>query len=238
MTGPKAPAHGSPRPLAGPIVTLDGPASAGKSTTAREVARRLGFRHLNSGTFYRALAFALLDAEIVPGRWSELRTEHFDVLPLRVEPASEGFRTMLDARVLGEELRSPLVTGEASRLAALAPVRAWLLGVQREAGRGGRLVADGRDMGTVVFPEAELKFYLTADLGERARRRLRDHGVDAPTVAEIEEEARRIEDRDRCDSERRHAPLRRPDDAYEIDTTRLEFDQQVEAIVARVLGAG
>ena len=144
---------------------------------------------------------------------------------------------MLGARVLGQELRSPLVTGEASRLAALAPVRKWLLRVQREVGRGGRLVADGRDMGTVVFPEAELKFYVTADLRERARRRLHDYGVDAPTAGEIEEEARRIEDRDRCDSERRHAPLRRPDDAHEIDTTRLEFDQQVEAIVAKVLEA-
>lgn len=239
MSGREVSGHRSPdlaETGARRIITLDGPASSGKSTTAREVARVLGFRHLNSGTIYRALTFALLDDGAAPERWNELRAEDFDALPLRIEPTLKGFRTILGQRLLEKELRSPLVTGEASRLAALAPVRAWLLRVQREAGRDGRLVADGRDMGTVVFPEAELKFYLTAHLSERARRRLLDHGVQAPTAAEIQEEARCIADRDRYDSERQHAPLRCPDDAYQIDTTSLTVEEQVTAIVAKVLG--
>lgn len=234
MTPPAPGAPEQPREREGPIVTLDGPAGSGKSTTAREVARRLGFRHLDSGAFYRALTVALLERGIAPERWAGLVPEDFDRIPLRVEPMPNGFRVRLGEHPLEEELRTPRVTAEVSSLASLRAVRGWLLGIQREAGRRGRLVADGRDMGTVVFPDAEVKVFLTADLWERARRRLRDHGVERPTAAQLEQEAQRITERDRTDSERELSPLRRPADAFDLDTTGFDFDAQVEAIVRRV----
>lgn len=218
----------------GPVVTLDGPAGSGKSTTAREVARRLGFRHLDSGAFYRALTFGLLEAGVGPERWSALSAVDLDAVGVRVEPAGEAFRIRLGESVLGEQLRSPSVTARVSQLAGLAPVRAWLLGIQRTAGAHGRLVADGRDMGTVVFPDAEVKVFLTADLAERARRRLREHGVVAPSEAELEREVERISARDQMDSEREISPLREPEGALVIDTTTLTFEQQVDAILKRV----
>ena len=218
----------------GPVVTLDGPAGSGKSTTAHEVARRLGFRHLDSGAFYRALTFALIETEIGPERWKTLTAADLDTIGVRVDPTTEAFRIRLGERALRDELRSPQITGAVSRLAGLAPVREWLLGIQRAAGRRGRLVADGRDMGTVVFPDADVKVFLTADLGERARRRLRDHGMVAPTDAEVARETARIQERDRSDSERALSPLRRPDGALLLDTTRITFEQQIEAILRRV----
>jgi cytidylate kinase len=221
-------------PREGPVVTVDGPAGSGKSTTAREVARRLGFRHLDSGSFYRALTFGLLEAGVEAEHWEGLRAPDLDRIGVVVEPTATGFSIRLGDRALGEELRSSRVTERVSRLAGLAAVRAWLLGIQRLAGRRGRLVADGRDMGTVVFPDAEVKVFLVADLAERARRRLRDHGVADPSPAEVEREAERIAARDRSDSDRELSPLRRPEGALVLDTTRLTFEQQVDVILARV----
>lgn len=218
----------------GPVVTLDGPAGSGKSTTAREVARRLGFRHLDSGAFYRALTYGLLEAGIEPERWPELGAADLDRIGVRVEPSEHGFRILLGGRALADEIRSPRVTAHVARLAGLRSVRAWLLDTQRAAGRRGRLVADGRDMGTVVFPDAEVKVFLTADLRERARRRLREQGVQLPTEAELDAEVERIAARDRTDSEREHSPLRQPAGALVLDTTRLSFEEQVEAILRRV----
>lgn len=222
----------------GPVVTLDGPAGSGKSTTAREVAGRLGFRHLDSGAFYRALTFGLLEAGIGADRWQALTAADLDGVGVRVDPTADGFRILLGERALRDELRSPLVTAYVSRLAGLGPVRQWLLGTQRAAGRRGRLVADGRDMGTVVFPDAEVKVFLTADLRERARRRLMEQGTPAPSPADVDREAERIASRDKDDSERALSPLRRPEGALELDTTRLTFEQQVEAILRCVHGLG
>jgi cytidylate kinase len=220
-----------------PVVTLDGPAGSGKSTTAKEVARRLGLRHLDSGAFYRALTWALLDAGIDEARWPELTGADLDARRVSIQPGDDGFRILVADRELGDELRSREVTARVSELARLPAVRDWLLDIQRRAGAYGGLVADGRDMGTVVFPDAEVKVFLTADLEERARRRLRDHGRSDPTPTEVDEEARRIDERDRMDSEREVSPLRRPPDAHVLDTSRLDFDAQVEAIVALVAEA-
>jgi cytidylate kinase len=218
----------------GPVVTLDGPAGSGKSTTAREVARRLGFRHLDSGACYRALTYGLLEAGIEPERWPRLAGADLDRVGIRVDPTDDGFRIRLDDRALSDELRSPRVTDQVSRLAGLRPVREWLLETQRAAGRRGRLVAEGRDMGTVVFPDADVKVFLVADLSERARRRLRERGEAAPSADQIEREAARIAERDRSDSDRALSPLRQPEGALVLDTTRLTFEEQVEAILARV----
>jgi len=218
----------------GPVVTLDGPAGSGKSTTAREVARRLEFRHLDSGALYRSLTFALLDGGVAPERWSTLTQQEIGNLGVSVRPTEDAFEICYDGRALGPELRSPAVTDHVSELARLPAVRGALLGLQREAGERGRLVADGRDMGTVVFPEAEVKVFLVADLWERARRRLLEQSGKPPTSGEVQAEAQRIGERDRLDSHRSISPLRRPDDAVDLDTTAMSFDEQVEAVVRLV----
>jgi cytidylate kinase len=215
----------------GPIVTFDGPAGSGKSTTAREVARRLGFRHLDSGALYRALTFALLDADVPESEWPALTKEQLRALAVSLRPTREGFEVRLGDRVLEDELRTADVTDRVAGLARLPAARACLLELQRGAGAGGRLVADGRDMGTVVFPEAEVKVYLVADLEERARRRLRESGAAVPSTERIGEQAAAISIRDETDRRRDISPLRRPEGATEIDTTRLTFEQQVSSVV-------
>lgn len=218
----------------GPVVTLDGPAGSGKSTTAKEVARRLAFRHLDSGALYRSLTHALLDAGVAPEAWPSLSQEDIEALGVTVRPTREAFEIRLAGRILGPELRTAAVTAHVSALARLPAVRGALIGLQRDAGAAGRLVTDGRDMGTVVFPDADVKVFLVADLRERARRRLLERGTADPSPAELEAEARRIDERDRLDSERALSPLRRPDDAVDLDTTGLSFEEQVEAVVRLV----
>jgi len=218
----------------GPVVTLDGPAGSGKSTTAREVARRLGFRHLDSGALYRALTFALLGSDVPENDWPSLSTEDFRALGVALDETNGGLEVRVGARVLTDELRSKTVTGRVATLARLGAARSCLLELQRKAGERGRLVADGRDMGTVVFPDAEVKIYLVADLEERARRRLRESGAENPTPEAVAAEVDAIHARDRKDSGRDLSPLRPAMDAVEIDTTRLTFDEQVARIVELV----
>jgi cytidylate kinase len=220
----------------GPVVTLDGPAGSGKSTTAREVARRLGFRHLDSGALYRALTFALLDAGVPERDWTSLSREDFRALGVALRETDGGLEVRVGDRVLTDELRSKAVTGRVASLARIGPARSCLLELQRKAGERGRLVADGRDMGTVVFPDADVKIYLVADLEERARRRLREGGVTNPTPEAVAAEVDTIHARDRKDSGRDLSPLRPADDAVEIDTTGLSFDEQVARIVELVEG--
>jgi 3-phosphoshikimate 1-carboxyvinyltransferase len=220
----------------GPVVTVDGPAGSGKSSTAKEVARRLGFRHLDSGALYRSLSYGLLQAGVPVEIWPGLRAEELNRLGIRVRPAGRDVEIFLGAQRLTSEIRTLAVTEVVSTVAKLPEVRTWLLGVQRSIGRHGNLIADGRDMGSVVFPDAGLKVYLVADLTERARRRLIQNGSAHPTPEEIGQEADRIAARDREDSEREHSPLVRPDGALDIDTTELDFESQVAAIVERVEG--
>jgi 3-phosphoshikimate 1-carboxyvinyltransferase len=227
---------GGEAPRRGPVVTLDGPAGSGKSTTAREVARRLGFRHLDSGSLYRALTYALLRSGVPEPRWPTLDERDLARYDIRMQPLGAlNFQLSLDGHALPDEsLRAPDVTAHVSSVAGLPAVRAWLLERQREAGRHGNLVADGRDMGTVVFPDADVKVFLIAQLEERSRRRLRDHGVASPSAQEVTREAERLRVRDEQDTEREIAPLKRPPDAWVLDTTGLDFDAQVDAIVTRV----
>jgi cytidylate kinase len=214
-----------------PVVTLDGPAGSGKSTTAREVARRLGFRHLDSGALYRALTFALLQAEVPEERWPDLPKEAFDRFNIWLRPSGSRFQVFLGDRVLEDELRTPEVTARVSPLSALPAVREWLLEAQRQAGTGGGLVADGRDMGTVVFPQAEVKIFLTANLRERSFRRFLEREGRGPSSEELAAEAEKIRERDERDSTRAFAPLKKPEEAIEVDTSDLSFEAQVEVII-------
>ena len=216
------------------VITLDGPAGSGKSSTAREVAKQLGFRHLDSGALYRALTFALLQEGVPEQEWEVLESADLDALDLRVEAEGTAVHIYCDGVLLTGELRGPEVTECVSTVAGLAAVREWLLGVQRSLGAHGNLVADGRDMGTVVFPEADVKVFLIAGLEERARRRLIQDFEREPTREEIQETALRIEQRDQADQTRNHSPLRRPDDALDVDTTTISFADQVGLILRRV----
>lgn len=218
------------------IVTLDGPAGSGKSSTARAVAARLGFRHLDSGAFYRALTHAIHAAGIPADRWAALSPAELDRLEVRGVPDESGYRLLAGGRDITGRLRTPEVNARVSAVAALPQVRDWLLGRLREAAVGGDLVTDGRDMGTVVFPDADLKFFLVASPPVRARRRLLEMGLDPDVAGALDAEVARIEARDRADSERDVAPLRQPEEAILIDTTELDFEAQVAAIVAAVEG--
>ena len=218
----------------GPIVTLDGPAGSGKSSTAKAVADALGFRHLDSGALYRALTYALMEAGVPRERWLALTPEDFHALDVRAVPTDDGFDVRVGGRTVEAELRTPEVTERVPALAGLAAARSSLIELQRAAGARGRLITDGRDMGTVVFPDAEVKIFLVADLDERARRRLRETGTPDPDPAVLAAQKAQLAERDRQDSERMHSPLREPADARRIDTTGLAFEEQVQAVVGLV----
>ena len=221
------------------VLTIDGPAGSGKSTTAREVARRLGFRHLDSGALYRALTVAIRREGIPVERWGELGREDLAELDVRLVPTKFGFSVLVDDSDPGEDLRAPETTRLVPVLATNPFVREKLGELQRSALAFGSLVADGRDMGTVVFPRADLKVFLTASLEERSRRRLRETGAPLDERS-VPAEADRIRKRDASDSGRAIAPLRKPEGAIELDTTSLSFAEQVSRLVsaASALTAG
>ena len=219
------------------IIAIDGPAASGKTSTARAVAERLGFRHLDSGALYRAVTWAALRKGIPVEQWDRLDAAQLDALGVSAEPADTGFRMLLDGRDISEEIRDASVDANVSAMARVPAVREWLLGQLRAAARGADLVADGRDIGTVVFPDADLKVFIVAAPETRARRRLLQMGLplDAETVAA---EVKRIEERDRIDSSREVAPLKRAYDAVLLDTTHLSFEEQVDRIIVLARGRG
>jgi CMP/dCMP kinase len=222
----------------GLIVAIDGPAGSGKSSTARTVAARLGYRHLDSGAFYRAITLAALRAGIPPERWNSLSDAELDALDVRGWPAGGAYALGIAGEEVGDAIRADEVNRTVSRMAAVPAVRGWLMGALRAAGERGGLVADGRDIGTVVFPDAEVKAFLVADPDERARRRLRERGLADPGGDEVLAEAARLVERDGLDAARETAPLRRAKDAVVVDTTSLRFDEQVDRIVALVVARG
>jgi cytidylate kinase len=211
-----------------PIITIDGPAGAGKGTVARKLAARLGYRLLDTGAMYRALAWSVARAGLAPEDTPALR-RHVE----RVQVEVEGDRVIVDERDVTEDVRSPEIAALTSRLSMLAPVRDKLTPIQRRLAATGAVVLEGRDTGTVVCPDADVKFYLDASLAERARRRqaeLRARGVEVdPEAAQ-----RDIAARDAQDSSRALAPLRRAPDAIEVDSTGLGVDQVV-AIMAEAV---
>jgi cytidylate kinase len=222
------------------VVTIDGPAAAGKSSTAREVARRLGFLYLDTGALYRALAVRVVDAGIAAA--DEDAVERL-VLGTEIDLLEQdgGWRIAVDGADATDRLRSPDISELSSRLAEFAAVRKRMLELQRELGRRHSLVAEGRDTGTVVFPASQVKIFLDAEPEERAARRWRElveHGVPA-TLEEVRAD---IDRRDRRDRERGVAPLAPAEDSVRIDTTHLTLEEQVEAVLetvrSRLPGAG
>ena len=219
------------------VVAIDGSAGSGKSTTAAAAAARLGFRHLDSGAIYRAVTWALLASGRSGPTLESVTPDELSDLGIDVRWRDRDMEVRTGGQPVPDEaLRSERVTALVSQVAALPAVRAHLLELQRTAARGPGLVAEGRDMGTVVFPKAEVKVFLDAHPGERARRRLLQRGV-RPDAAEIEAEAARLTRRDRRDASRTVAPFLRAGDAVLLDTTDLDPAAQADAIVRLVEAA-
>lgn len=212
------------------VIAIDGPAGSGKSTTARAVAERLGLAHLDSGALYRGVTLAGLDARGALGGQQLVALARS--LPVRLVLTAEGFRPEVAGADASEAIRSPRVTAQVSAVSALPAVRDWVNLQLREAvarhPRGA--VLDGRDIGTVVFPDAAVKIFLVADPRERAKRRLLQDSED-PSPERVEAAARTIAQRDEADASRTVAPLVQAQDAVVIDTTNLTFDEQVDRIV-------
>ncbi len=211
------------------VVTLDGPAAAGKSTTARALAERLGFQFLDTGAFYRALALKAhrvgLSADDGPGLGAMARGTS-----IRVSGSPQHYHVYLDDEDVSGAIRSPQVSELASRVAAVPEVRRTLVGWQRAMREQGPLVGEGRDLGTVVFPDAEVKVFLDADVGTRALRRCRElqaHGLPAG-LEDVRADLQRRDDRDR---NRADSPLKPAPDAIVVDTSGMELESQVLAVL-------
>jgi cytidylate kinase len=216
----------------GLVVAIDGPAGAGKSTVSFALAARLGYVRIDTGALYRAVALAG-DARGVswddgPGLAAIARA-----LPLEFRRVGDETHLFVDGVDREADLRTPHVSQGASKVAVLADLRDALLGVQQEMGRAGGVVMEGRDIGTVVFPDADVKFYLTASDEERARRRLREL-LQKGTKTTLPEVLSEIRERDRRDSTREAAPLKRADDAVYVDSTDMDFDGVVSRMESEV----
>lgn len=218
-----------------PIIAIDGPAGAGKSTVSRALADRLGMLLLDTGALYRLVALAAeraLGSGAEPEAIGELAARLADERALRLgraEHAGAPVRAWLRGEEVSLAIRTPEMSRGASRVSAIPAVRAALLDLQRQIGAPGGVVVEGRDIGTVVFPDAELKFFVTASVEERATRRateLAQRGVSA----NYEDTLREVRERDRADSEREVAPLRRASDASLVDTTGVPLDEVVEQL--------
>jgi len=215
-----------------PVVAIDGPAGSGKTTTAKLVAERLGFIHLDTGAMYRAVTLKVLRSGIDLSDLEEI-TGLLESTRVSLEAGEQRARILLDGEDVTAEIRSPEVTRLVSRVSSLRPVREAMVREQRRMGRDGGIVLEGRDIGTVVFPDAEVKIFLSADLDERVRRRLAELSTQGMS-ASAGELRREIQERDRMDSTREQSPLRRATDAIELDTSRLSVEEQVQLVTEHV----
>jgi cytidylate kinase len=206
------------------IVTIDGPAGSGKSSAARGLARRLGIEYLDTGAMFRAVGLAMVRSNVTPGDESAL-AELLAMLRLEMPPG----QILLNGVDVSHAIRTPEAAAGASRVAVSAVVRTFLAEQQRAIAAGRQMVCEGRDQGTVVFPDAAVKFFLIADPAERARRRWHDLVGQNPalTVAEV---LAAQEERDRRDATRELAPLRAADDAIVVDTTHLSAEDVLDRL--------
>ena len=207
-------------------MAIDGPAGAGKSTVAKAVAKRLGYRYMDTGAMYRALAWKVMRRGADPSDEGALE----GILETTVVDLGADEAVMLDGTDVSGEIRTAEVGQMASQVSGIGIVRRRMADLQRSMGRSGCVVAEGRDMGTVVFPDAEVKIYLDASPETRAQRRFQELAGRDPALT-LEQTLADVMRRDRRDKERAVAPLRKADDAVLIDSTRLS----VEAVVAKIL---
>lgn len=216
----------------GPIITIDGPAGSGKSTTARMLAARLGYAYLDTGAMYRGAALLadrmgirLGDEREVGELLAELELEFAPPYPGDDRP-----RVLLSGEDITDEIRTPLIDRLVSAVAAHPTIRKHMAVLQKRFAADGKVVLEGRDTGTVVCPDADVKIYLDASLSERAKRRLNQR-ADETSVEKMHKEESELDRRDRADRERHVGPLRIPDDAIVVDTSNLSIEEQVDKVL-------
>jgi cytidylate kinase len=217
------------------IITIDGPAGSGKSTIAKELAKKLQILYVDSGAMYRAVTFSILQNKIELS--NSAVAQHLKTISIKLEVINDTQETFLNELNVSKEIRSSEVTSTVSLVASLPAVRDWLIVQQRQFAQQHDLIMDGRDIGTIVFPNAECKFFLTASIEERAKRRTKEFeskGINA-TLDTIQNE---IIKRDALDSNRTLAPLVKADDAMEIDTTSLSIEEVIKLILETLENKG
>lgn len=225
-------------PKQGPVIAIDGPAGTGKSSATRRLAEVLGFVHVDTGALYRVIAYLTLDrVKKGLGTEQEMATElarHLHLEFKRVPEKNPSNRILADGQDLTDFIRTPEVSMAASRVSAYPEVRSSLLGLQRRLGCVGKAILEGRDIGTVIFPDADVKFFLKASVEERAKRRLIELEATGSDTFSFEQVKAQIMERDRGDSHRAIAPLKKADDAIEVDTSQMTLDQVVQSMESMV----
>ena len=213
------------------VIAIDGFSGCGKSSTAKEVAKKLGYTYIDSGAMYRAATLYFLDNHVVLTNPIEVRRQ-LDKIDIAFHPNLENQKqeTFLNGLNVEKQIRTMRVSDYVSEVSKLKEVRQELVAQQQKLGKKKGVVMDGRDIGTVVFPEAELKVFMTADLNIRAERRQKEL-LEKGDLVELEKILHNLADRDKIDSTRKESPLLKAEDAIEIDTSFLDFEEQVDKIV-------
>jgi cytidylate kinase len=219
-----------------PIVAIDGPAGSGKSTVAKQLAKRLAFIHIDSGALYRGVALLSLEKKLELTEEAAI-VDAIQGVKFEFRQLPEGNILHLSGRHVGKEIRTEEVSAAASKVAAFPQVRASLLGLQRELGELGGVVLEGRDIGTVVFPKAEVKIFLTASIAERARRRTEELKAKGENP-DLETVKLEMAQRDKQDASREVAPLKKAADAIEVDTSGMSIESVLDRLESIVRNAG
>lgn len=218
------------------IITIDGPAGSGKSTTAKEVARRLGFLHLDSGAMYRAATLLVLHKGLESAPTDSL-VRAIAQAEIELDYSDNVLRVLLNATDVTQKIRGPEVTAAIAPVAANPKIRHILVAKQRNIAHNTNVVAEGRDMGTVVFPDADLKIFMIASIAERAERRYNELAAKGIKV-DFDGLMNEIGERDRNDSNRLFSPLKRAADAVELDTTGKTIEEQVQFVICKAMECG
>lgn len=213
------------------IIAIDGPAGSGKSTAAKNLAQKLGFTYLDTGAMYRAITYLALRASIVDDQKEVIKIAQSVSLKLQTDEGKT--RVFVNGEELTEQIRTPEVNSKVSEVSVIPEVRAEMVKIQKRIGEEGNIVAEGRDVTTVVYPDADVKIYLTATIEERAKRRFKEFLAKNNKIT-LEEVRANLEKRDKIDSGREVSPLRKADDAIEFDNTGFTPEQDLEYLVKLV----
>ena len=210
------------------IIAIDGPAGSGKSTAAKNIAQNLGFTYLDTGAMYRAITFLALRNGIVENVPAII--ELVNKISLKLKFENNLTRVFIDEEELTDEIRTPEVNSKVSEISTIPEVRAELVKIQKKLGEEGNIVAEGRDVTTVVFPDADVKIYMTASVEERAKRRFKEFQEKKADIT-LEEVKENIQKRDKIDSSRSASPLKKADDAIEFDNTGLSINDELDMLL-------
>ncbi len=213
------------------IIAIDGPAASGKSTAAKRLAKELGYLYLDTGAMYRAITYSVIKNSIFDDL--EKIIDFVRNLELRMKYENEITRVFVNGEEVTDFIRTPEVSGKVSEISRIPEVRSEMVKLQRKLAEQGNLVAEGRDITTVVFPNADVKIFMTASVNERANRRYKEHQERGDNIT-FEEVLENLKKRDEIDSGRKVSPLRKADDAVELDTTNLTVDEELKRMVSLV----